>query len=134
MATPLQPPPRKGGRTQKKRKEKKKKNPSRHAPMWPHPAGPPCPSGFRSRNPTVRAGSGKRHKRFFVGDFLFAKSDCPSRFHQSIKTRNRRRTHRRTHTHVVIIYKIVDSILLKGFIQIGTLSTETIHQHCLSKL
>ncbi len=60
-----------------------------------------CPGlGFHAR-------CGKRHKRFFVGDFKFAKSDCPGRFRQSIKTRNRRRTHRQTHTHVVIIYRIV---------------------------
>ncbi len=61
-----------------------------------------CPGlGFHARRD-------KRHKRFFVGDFLFAKSDCPSRFsvsesdcpgqfRQSIKTRNRRWTHRRAH-------------------------------------
>jgi hypothetical protein len=59
------------------------------------------PLGFHAR-------CGKRHKRFFVGDFLFAESDCPGRlpvsesdcpgrFRQSIKTRNRHRTHRRTH-------------------------------------
>jgi len=61
-----------------------------------------CPGlGFHAR-------CGKRHKRFFVGDFLFvesdyprrfsvSESDCPGRFRQSIKTRNRRWTHRRTH-------------------------------------
>jgi hypothetical protein len=31
------------------------------------------PLGFHARR-------GKRHKRFFVGDFLFAESDCPGRF------------------------------------------------------
>ncbi len=31
------------------------------------------PLGFYARR-------GKRHKRFFVGDFLFAESDCPGRF------------------------------------------------------
>jgi hypothetical protein len=43
------------------------------------------------------------------GRFPFSKSDRPSRFRRSIKTRNYpiERTHACTHTHVVIIYKIM---------------------------
>jgi hypothetical protein len=77
--------------------------------IWPLP----CPARQTDRRtlpcPLPRpALSGRPFFRILGPVFRipFSESDCPGRFRQSIKTRNRRRTHRQTHTHVVIIYKI----------------------------
>ncbi len=68
---------------------------------------------------------------YFLFFLLFSSSRFPSL--RLYLLRSSLQTHMFPPIQIVLIF-IVDSILLKGFIQIGTLSTETIHQHCLSKL
>jgi hypothetical protein len=72
--------------------------PARTCPTLPCPAlsGRPFSvrTGSRFCNPTVRASSQSRNSTVRAGSAV------------SIKTRNRRQTHRQTHTHVVIIYRI----------------------------